>query len=108
METERLGFFIWKSDDVKYANSLWGDENVTKFIVANEKMFVEEVQNRLDREIEMYREHNIQYWPVFLLQTNENVGFCGVRPYNFQEKTLECGIHLERSYWGKGIAQEAS
>ncbi|MET3685755.1 hypothetical protein ABIC37_001266 [Priestia megaterium] len=49
METERLGFFIWKSDDVKYANSLWGDENVTKFIVANEKMFVEEVQNRLDR-----------------------------------------------------------
>lgn len=108
LKTERLGFSIWHSDDVKYANSLWGDENVTKFIAANGKMSVEEVQNRLDREIDMYRQHNIQYWPVFLLQTNEHVGCCGVRPYNIQGKTLEFGIHLKRHYWGKGIAQEAS
>ncbi len=56
----------------------------------------------------MYRQHNIQYWPVFLLQTNEHVGCCGVRPYNIQGKTLEFGIHLKRAYLGRGIAQEAS
>ena len=65
LKTKRLGFSIWHSDDIKYANSLWGDENITKFIVENGKMSVEEVQNRLDREIDMYRQHNIQYWPVF-------------------------------------------
>ncbi|WP_317616769.1 GNAT family N-acetyltransferase [Priestia megaterium] len=58
--------------------------------------------------LDMYRQHNIQYWPVFLLQTNEHVGCCGVRPYNIQGKTLEFGIHLKRAYWGRGIAQEAS
>ena len=45
-------------------------------------MSVNQIQNRLDKEIEMYLQNNIQYWPVFLLQTNEHVGFCGIRPYN--------------------------
>ncbi|TJZ32258.1 GNAT family N-acetyltransferase [Priestia megaterium] len=108
LKTERLGFSIWDSDDIKYANSLWGDENLTKFIVANGKMSVNQIQNRLDKEIEMYLQNNIQYWPVFLLQTNELVGCCGIRPYNTQDKILEFGIHLKPLYWGQGIAQEAA
>ncbi|MED4219626.1 GNAT family N-acetyltransferase [Priestia megaterium] len=99
---------MWNSDDIKYANSLWGDKNVTKFIVANGKMSVNQIQDRLNKEIEMYLQGNIQYWPVFLLQTNEHVGCCGVRPYNTQDKIFEFGIHLKPLYWGQGIAQEAS
>ncbi|PEU51092.1 GNAT family N-acetyltransferase [Priestia megaterium] len=108
LKTERLGFSTWNSDDIKYANSLWGDENVTKFIVANGKMSVNQIQKRLDKEIEMYLQNNIQYWPVFLLQINELVGCCGIRPYNTQDKILEFGIHLKPLYWGQGIAQEAA
>ncbi|MGR6341591.1 GNAT family N-acetyltransferase [Priestia megaterium] len=108
LKTERLGFSIWNSDDIKYANSLWGDKNVTKFIVANGKMSVNQIQDRLNKEIEMYLQDNIQYWPVFLLQTNEHVGCCGVRPYNTQDKIFEFGIHLKPLYWGQGIAQEAA
>ncbi|WP_176586227.1 GNAT family N-acetyltransferase [Priestia megaterium] len=108
LKTERLGFSTWNSDDIKYVNSLWGDENVTKFIVANGKMSVNQIQDRLDKEIEMYLQNNIQYWPVFLLQTNELVGCCGIRPYNTQDEILEFGIHLKPLYWGQGIAQEAS
>ncbi|MCJ7983682.1 GNAT family N-acetyltransferase [Priestia sp. OVL9] len=93
---------------MKYANSLWGDKDVTRFIVANEKMSVNQIQDRLNTEIEMYLQYNIQYWPVFLLQTNKHVGCCGVRPYNTQDKTLEFGIHLKPLYLGQGIAQEAS
>ncbi|MCR8927522.1 GNAT family N-acetyltransferase [Priestia megaterium] len=56
----------------------------------------------------MYLQNNIQYWPVFLLQTNDHVGCCGVRPYNMQDKILEFGIHLKPLYLGQGIAQEAA
>ncbi|MGG1218001.1 GNAT family N-acetyltransferase [Priestia endophytica] len=108
LRTKRLGFSIWNRSDVKYANSLWGDQKVTKFIVADGKMSINQIQNRLDRELEMYNQYNIQYWPVFLLHTNEHVGCCGVRPYNLKENILEFGIHLKSDHWGKGIAQEAS
>ncbi|HYE11054.1 MAG TPA: GNAT family N-acetyltransferase [Patescibacteria group bacterium] len=107
LKTARLGFSLWSNNDLLEALELWGNPAVTKYISADGRMSEEQVQQRLMKEIETYDRHNIQYWPVYLLETNENVGCCGLRPYDSEKNILELGIHLKEKLWGKGFAQEA-
>lgn len=44
LETNRLFFSIWKESDIKYADELWGDSEVTKMITASGKMNKEEIK----------------------------------------------------------------
>lgn len=103
----RLGFSLWSKKDLFEALELWGNPEVTKFISADGKMSEEQVHQRLIKEIETFDRHHIQYWPVYLLETNQNVGCCGLRPYDSEKNILELGIHIKERFWGKGIALEA-
>lgn len=105
--TERLGFSVWNEKDINDALELWGNPKVTEFIVAGGKMSKEQVEQRLKREIETYNSNNIQYWPVFLRENNENIGCCGLRSCDSSKNILEMGIHLKDTYWGLGFAKEA-
>ncbi|MDF2880810.1 MAG: acetyltransferase [Clostridiaceae bacterium] len=107
INTKRLGFSVWSEKDIPDALELWGNPEVTKFIVAGGKMSDKQVQERLNKEIENYSNNGIQYWPIYLIEANENIGCCGLRPYDDTEKILEIGIHLKEKYWGKGYAKEA-
>ena len=107
LNTVRLGFSVWSEKDISDALELWGNPEVTKFIVAEGKMSKAQVQQRLRKEIETYNNANIQYWPIYLIETNQNVGCCGLRPYDPKSNTLEIGIHLKEAYWGNGFAMEA-
>lgn len=107
LKTPRLGFSVWNEKDISDALELWGNPEVTKFISADGKMSKEQVQQRLQKEIETYNNAKIQYWPIYLLETNENVGCCGLRPYDSENNILEMGIHLKEKYWGIGLAKEA-
>lgn len=107
MLTKRLGFSIWSEEDLFDASELWGNPEVTKFITAEGKMTKEQVEQRLKREIETYNYNNIQYWPIYLLENNQNIGCCGLRPYDIENRIYEMGIHLKERYWGKGFAREA-
>lgn len=107
LNTARLGFSVWSEKDISDALELWGNPEVTKFIVADGKMSKEQVQQRLKKEIETYNNAIIQYWPIYLIETNQNIGCCGLRPYDSQSNIFEIGIHLKEKYWGKGFAQEA-
>lgn len=107
LTTERLGFSVWKENDIYDALELWGNPEVTKFIVADGVMLKEQVNQRLKKEIDTYNNYKIQYWPIYSIETNENVGCCGIRPYDSEKSIFEMGIHLKEKYWGKGFAQEA-
>jgi uncharacterized Ntn-hydrolase superfamily protein/RimJ/RimL family protein N-acetyltransferase len=87
---------------------LWGDPEVTRLIVAGGRMTPHEVRERLHREIATQKEYGIQYWPIFLLETGENIGCCGLRPYDKEKGILESGVHIRQRFWGGGFAQEAS
>ncbi|HEX2983023.1 MAG TPA: GNAT family N-acetyltransferase [Ignavibacteriales bacterium] len=106
LRTSRLGFALWEEADLPDALELWGDPEVVKFITAN-GLSKEQARQRLYKEIENYKDAGVQYWPVYLLETNRNIGCCGLRPYDAEKNTLELGIHLKKDYWGKGFAQEA-
>ena len=67
----------------------------------------EAVRKRLGQEIECLRIHGHQYWPIFLLSTEEHVGCAGLRPYKPEDAICELGFHLLPRFWGKGLACEA-
>ncbi|MDS0526161.1 GNAT family N-acetyltransferase [Clostridium sp. SHJSY1] len=107
LETDRLGFALWSMEDINDALELWGNPNVTKYIVGNGKMTKDDIHKRLDIEIKNYKEYKIQYWPIYYRETNENIGCCGLRNYDIENNILEIGVHLKEKSWGRGFAKEA-
>jgi RimJ/RimL family protein N-acetyltransferase len=67
-----------------------------------------EVEAKLAREIATQDSMQVQYWPIFLLDTGEHVGCTGLRPYRPAERVYELGFHLLPAYWGQGLAEEAA
>jgi ribosomal-protein-alanine N-acetyltransferase len=106
MRTERLEFQSWSLDDFELALKLWGDPDVTRLFGGP---FSEEwVRERLQREISNLETYGFQYWPVFLLETGEHVGCCGLKPYSSAEPIHEIGFHLHKAHWGRGYGEEAA
>lgn len=106
LTTSRIGFSEWQKDDIKLAETLWGDPDVTKFICSSGRFSAEDIANRLDKEIENSFAYRVQYWPIFELTSNELIGCCGLRPY--KEGKYEIGFHLRPKFWRQGYAVEAA
>jgi RimJ/RimL family protein N-acetyltransferase len=107
LSTNRIGFSSWNESDYDEAMELWTNPNVTKYIVASGKMSEEQVLERLHKEIDTFNKFKVQYWPIYLLETGETIGCCGLRPYDLENNILELGVHLKERFWGKGLAIEA-
>jgi RimJ/RimL family protein N-acetyltransferase len=105
LTSARLGFRHWTADDFPLALALWGDLEVTRLIGG--PFSEEEVKKKLAAEIASQAQFNVQYWPVFLLETDEHAGCAGLRPYRLQEQIYELGFHLRPAYWARGLAEEA-
>jgi len=103
--TGRLGFRCWEESDLALAIGLWGDEKVNALIGG--PFTAEMVQARLAGEIAQMREHAVQYWPIFLLESGEHTGCAGLRPYRVEEGIYELGVHLRPKFWRQGLATEA-
>ncbi len=106
LHTRRLGFRTWTDADLDLAIGLWGDTEVTKLIGG--PFSIEQIRDRLAREISNMQAYRVQYWPMFLPATDVHVGCCGLRPYQLDQKIYEIGFHLRRAYWGQGLAVEAA
>lgn len=108
LETERIGFSYWTEDDLALANSLWGEQEVTRYISKTGVFSETEIIDRLKLEIKNKEQFGVQYWPVFHREANEFIGCCGLRPYNTEQHIYEIGFHLKSKYWGKAFGQEAA
>ncbi len=108
LRSGRLGFRLWREDDMDLAMSLWGDPKVTKLIVAPDRLTRDQVRQRLEHEICTQEEHGVQYWPFFMLPGGELAGCCGLRPYDIAKGVYEIGVHIRAPHWRKGLAREAS
>lgn len=108
MESKRLGFSFWREEEYSNALKLWGDAQVTRLIHAKGQMSTEEVRNRFDKECTLQSQVGLQYWPVYMKETDEFVGCCGLHPYERTPDTLEIGAHFLPHVWGMGLAFEAS
>lgn len=108
LRTARLGFRTWSDQDLDLAIGLWGDVDVTRLIDARGKLSDEQVRERLLQEIATAAAYGIQYWPLFLIESQEHVGCCGLRPYDWPANILEIGFHIRSAHWGCGYVSEAA
>ena len=109
LTSSRLGFRRWHMDVwYQLCIKLWGNHQVSQFITAFGIFSEDQIADRLKKEILSHVEHGIQYWPIFLLVTNEFAGCCGVRPYQLEAKFVEFGCHLLPEFWGCGLVAEAA
>jgi ribosomal-protein-alanine N-acetyltransferase len=106
LQSPRLGFRPWSPSDLPLAQDLWGDSEVTRFIGG--PFSPEKIQERLDMEIALYSKHNVQYWPIFLLESHQHAGCAGLRPYQIEDRVFELGVHLLPPCWGRGLAEQAA
>lgn len=109
LTTPRLGFRLWsKDDDTSRAAALWCDPQVLRYIDARDALTPAEAEERLSSEIALQRDHGVQYWPIFLRETGQHVGCCGLHPKSDgEEAEAYFGVHLRAEFWGAGLAAEA-
>jgi RimJ/RimL family protein N-acetyltransferase len=107
LTSKRLGFCKWGEEELDLAYNLWGNPDITELIDARGKLRREEVRELLAKEIESQNTFGVQYWPIFLLNTNEHLGCCGLRPYNPTKNIYEIGAHILPKHWRNGYALEA-
>jgi len=105
LKSPRLGFRRWSEDDLPVALALWGDPTVTRF--TGGPFSPGQVAQRLKNEIASQNENHFQYWPIFLLETDEHVGSAGMRAYKPAERIYAMGFYLRPPLWGRGFAEEA-
>jgi [ribosomal protein S5]-alanine N-acetyltransferase len=105
LTTDRLGFRVWREEDLPLALELWTDARVTGWIGG--PFSQEKIQARLEREMATQREFGMQYWPVFLRAGGRHAGVCGLRPWRVEEQVPELGFHLKPEFWRQGLAVEA-
>jgi [ribosomal protein S5]-alanine N-acetyltransferase len=106
LTSSRLGFRCWREEDLPLATGLWGDPEVTARIGG--PFTAEAVRARLAIEIAQMQTVGIQYWPAFLLDSDQHVGCAGLRPYHLAQQVYELGVHLRYAFWGQGLAKEAA
>lgn len=107
LTTPRVGFRLWSKDDIELALALWGDPRVTYFVVARHRLDTAQIEEKLGAELGMQMQHDMQYWPIFLMENGQHIGCCGLRPKDIAARILEFGVHLRQPYWGTGLAAEA-
>lgn len=103
----RLAFSVWTPRDWPLAETLWGNPDVCRYIVAEGRFTTQQIRERLATEIHNEQTRGVQYWPLFALENDDFVGCCGLRPYADKAGAWELGFHLLPAYWGQGLAREA-
>jgi len=67
------------------------------------------VRDKLNFEMACQEKHGVQYWPFFERTTEEFVGCCGLRPWNYSPpEGHEVGFHLVKTKWGNGYGFEVA
>ncbi len=106
LTSTRLGFRPWTQQDEPLAALLWKDPGVMRYMGG--PYDDGGVRSRLALEISQQQSIGLQYWPIFLLETNEFVGCAGLRPFHDQNDVAEIGVHIARKFWSARLGEEAA
>lgn len=109
LPTARLRFAWWGDEtDRRHAHALWSNAQVTAHIGG--PWTAAQVDERLEEQLLMRREHGVQYWRLFRREDEAFVGCCGLRPRRAAAagKGFEIGFHLLPTFWGQRLAPEAA
>jgi len=111
LETERTVLRNWLESDVSCYLALAKDVGYNCFSVPGHFLVhtTEEAKRKIDDRINLFNERKLGKFPIFLRETGEFIGTCGLEPYELSgQKEIELGYRLCLKHWGKGYAAEAA
>ncbi|HET7579861.1 MAG TPA: GNAT family N-acetyltransferase [Bacillales bacterium] len=108
IETKRLTFRKYTMADLDFFASLWGNEEVVRYIGNGEPKNHEEAKQRLEKWISKYRD-GLGMLAMVYKSNGKLIGHAGLIPQNVDGiDEVEIGYWLIPEYWGKGLAREAA
>lgn len=101
----------WRESDVDCYMTLAKDVGYNCF--ASPGFFLvntaEEAKAKIHQRMTLFDERKLGKFPLFLKETEEFVGTCGIEPYQLDGRSeVELGYRLCLNHWGKGYAAEAA
>lgn len=107
METQRLLFRKIEQSDFNDLKEIISDKETMKYYP---KPYDDKgVQRWIDWCQACYKKRNFGLFAIILKDTNIFIGDCGITLQNINGKDVfEIGYHLNKKYWHKGYASEAS
>lgn len=113
LETERLIIRDLTAQDLDGMFAMDSDPEVHKYLGNKPIKHKEEALKYINDVQKQYAERGIGRWAMDLKETGEFIGWCGLRlytDYTFNNHTNfhDIGYRLQRKFWGKGYATEAS
>ena len=103
IETERLRLRMLRDSDLDNLAALFADPDVMRYVGNGQPADRAEAKKALDSIVAHWERHGFGRWAVEDKQTNEFVGYGGLRSLF---GTPEVVYHFAKRHWGKGFATE--
>lgn len=113
LETPRLLLRPFVLDDAKDLFNMDANPNVHKYLWQKPSLEIDESIKIIAYIQKQYAENNIGRFATILKETNEFIGWTGIKfindhTENGQTNFYDYGYRLDEPYWGKGYASEAT
>lgn len=112
IETERLFLREVDSVDIDDLFEMDSDPEVHKYIENNPVKSKKQIEEVIQMLREQYKKNGIARWAVIDKQTDECIGWAGLKyfsePLNNHTDFYELGYRFKKKHWGKGYATESS
>lgn len=110
LETQRLILRDWQESDVDSYMILATDVGYNCFSIPGRFLVntPDEAKERIQKSIDLFAERKLGKFPIFLKDTGEFIGTCGMEPYELDGPQVELSYRLCLKYWGHGFATEAA
>ncbi len=111
LETERLLLRNWQLSDLHYYIALSKDVGYNCFTEPGRFLVrtTEEAMGKIQERITLFDVRGLGKFPIFLKDTGEFVGTCGMEPYELDGRPeVELGYRLCLKHWGRGYATESA
>lgn len=107
LETERLILRKKVVEDAPFFFELNSNYNVVKYTGDDSFLNLEEAENIVRYVINQYKENGYGRWLVIEKETNNPIGWCGLK-FHTDTKETDIGYRFLESAWGKGYATESA
>jgi ribosomal-protein-alanine N-acetyltransferase len=107
LETNRLVLKQFSMEDAAHLFELNSDPEVVKYTGDGVYTDINEVNQSIARNLEQYEKYKQGRLSVFIKQTGEFIGWCGLRYFPETGKS-DLGYRFIKKYWGNGYATEAA
>jgi RimJ/RimL family protein N-acetyltransferase len=108
LTSSRLGFRQWTEHDGQLMTEFLSDPSITKPLNDGAPFHPDTAIEFLKFNIDLQKASDVQYWPIFLNETEEHVGICGLRLIPDREDIYQLGYYIRAKFHGQGYATEAA